>query len=197
MDKVGDLVAELSQVKGCKFIATTYETKGTGEVQDVTLAIGFSIETMYEKDVIELESRIYTDVFVHSDGHHTQMTALERQAAEKILASRRESLDKGIGNNSAYTQGPDSRGGEGTWLHIPGLPGVKIHKETGSLNLAGILVRKDVIVPGVYKTVNSAPLTLARRSIEKTLPSGKFRTYSLENVGTIRLNGETLTIQNL
>jgi len=49
---------------------------------------------------------------------------------------------------------------------------------------------------GVFKTVKSAPLTLAKDAMRRKLPVGKFREYSIQPqaLETAKINGETLEL---
>ncbi len=173
MPEVAQLIEAINRGKGAKFASFTYRAKGTGELAKVTIVLGASTESLYKRDLAALEII------------HPTLTGLELEACAKIMASRRESLEKGIGNNSAYTNAD-------TYVYPVGLSGIRVHKETGALYVNGLIVDKKVIEPGTYKEVKSRPLTLARNAIEKNLPSSKYRMYTLPNVLRAALNGEVL-----
>ena len=170
------MLATLSQVTGCTFAALTYTAKGTGEVARFRLLLGAHTSTLYEKDIAALEVLLPT------------LEGVELQAATELLASRRESLAVGIGNNSAYTNAD-------TYVSLPNIPGVKIHKETGALHVTGLVEGKEVVTPGTYKVVKSSPKTIAKRAIEKTLASGRFRQFAFSNVARLAAKGNVLEIE--
>lgn len=175
---VAALVGMIAKGKGAKFASITYTAKGTGETARHLMILGASVETLYTKDIAALEAMLAGDT----------LSPVEREAATELLASRQESLTKGIGNNSAYTCAD-------TYVHVDGVAGVKVHKDTGVLYVTGLSQSKTVLVPGTYKAVKSAPKTIAKRNIEKGLASGRFRQMILKNVTRAALNGDVLEIE--
>lgn len=174
---VAQLIATIAtSKKGAKFASLTYRAQETGELARHTLILGASTETLYKKDIAILEALLAGDT----------LSALDREAAQSVLDSRRESLDKGIGNNDAYTN-------KDTYTYIDGLPGVFMHKETGVVYVNALAEDKVVIEAGTpKKPVKSAPLTIAKNAIRQTLPSARFRTFRLKNVNRAALNGDVL-----
>lgn len=180
------LVEQLGKIDSAKFASFTYKAKGTGEVAKHTVLLNFSTEEAYKKD-LEAVNKIFTETD----------NPLTKEAAGAILSSLAVSLEGGIGKNPAYTHGADARGaGCETYKHIDGLPGVKIHMETGSLHINGMAISKEVITPGTYKQVKSAPLTIEKQKIKKELRSGKIREFVIDNLIGVRINGETLEFQS-
>lgn len=176
MKNVADLIAAIAKGKGAKFASFTYVAKETGEKARHTLILGASTEVLYEKDVAVLEQMV------------PDLTGLSLEAAEAILKSRRTSLKVGIGNNPDYTCA-------GVYVYPDGLAGVKVHVVDGSICIDGLQESKVVLVKGVYKTVNSKPLTLAKKEISKSLPSNRFRQFRLDRVLEAKMNGDVLEIK--
>jgi hypothetical protein len=171
------MIAAIAKGNGsAKFASFVYTAKGTGEVAKVTLILGATTETLYNRDVA-----ILTEMVPTLDG-------IEKVAAMEILNSRIQSLAKGIGNNDDYTCAD-------VYVNLENVKGVRIHKDTGEVYVSGLIENKTVIQTGTYKTVNSSAKTLAKRAIEKTLPSGRFRLYKLGNVARAALNGEVLEME--
>lgn len=175
---IAELVGLIGSGKGAKFASLTYRAKESGELARHVVILGASTEVLYTKDIEILEDMV------------TRLTGIELTAANELLASRRQSLDKGIGNNDAYTNAD-------TYVYAQGIPGVRIHKETGILYVSGLVESKKVIEEGTHKKVNSSEKTIAKRKIEKTLPSGRYRLFRLtaENVKRAACNGEVLEIE--
>lgn len=174
---VADLAAMIANCKGAKFASFIYRAKETNELQRIVVILKASTENLYEKDVVALEAML-PDL----------ATPLEIAACKYLIASRKESLSKGIGNNSAYTCA-------GAYITPMDIEGVKLLLSDGSLHVCGLLQHKTVIEKGVYKTVNSSAQTKARDAIRKVLPSGRFRQYRLDHVKSAKLNGETIEIE--
>jgi len=77
------------------------------------------------------------------------------------------------------------------------IQGIKVNKNDGSLKIFGLVTSKVQITPPVtpYKEVKSAPLTIEKNKITKTLPIGRFREFALDNLAMAKLNGETLVLE--
>ena len=173
------LLESLATMAGARFASFVYVAQPSGprltvEVARHLLILGASTENLYRRDLETLDAIAPT------------LTGLQVAAAAKIRASRTESLDKGVGNNSAYT---------GADAYAPtAIKGVKVHLETGNLHVSGLTMRKDVIVKATYRKVNSKPETIARQEVEAMLPSAKYRQFRLDGVTVAKLNGDTLEI---
>jgi hypothetical protein len=179
MATVFDLVALAVSKKGAKFASFKYLTKETGELQKITVILGASTETLYEKDKEVLK-------FMMPD----LVDPIAKLAAKELLDSRQKSLDEGIGNNPAYTC-------RDVYVTVnENTQGIKIHKENGQLHITGLLEHKVVLSPATkpYKPVNSSAKTKAKNEIRQLLPSARFRQYCLDNVQTATMNGETLEL---
>ncbi len=176
-----NILDSLGKKLGATFASFTYQTKETGEVAKYNLVLGASTENLYKKDVVLLERMVKLLKGIKAQQH----TIL---AAEELLASRNESLTKGIGNNDAYTNAD-------TYYYVAGLNGVRVHKDTGVLYVSGLLNKKEVLIAGTpRKKVNSAPKTIAKKKIGYILPSGRYRLFVLPNVTRAALNGDVLEL---
>lgn len=175
------LVANVEETfkTGCRYIGLTY-TNENGETSRYNLLMGIRLESLYKSDL-----RTLTALRPNLDG-------VKAVACDELIASIRESLTKGIGNNSAYTlkgyYSPITKNGE-----------VKLHvDEAGQtfLYIRGYVINKTVLKKGEYKHVNSSAKTLAKKEIEKSLKRGKLRTFKI-NVNVLHqvaLNGMTVEI---
>lgn len=159
---------------GARFASFTYTAKGTGEVARHTVALGVDIARAYRRDIAVLEAK------------RPSLQGVELQACDELLASLRESLTVGIGNNSAYTC---------AGVYEPVCKGVKVHGETGELHVFGFTRQKAVLTAGEYKKVNSSAKTLAKNALRKSLKSGKFRQFVLSEVSVAKMNGKTLVFE--
>lgn len=177
MHTEADLAKSIANLPGAQFARFTYRSKGDGKLANVTVILGASTETLYRKDILALSALL-----------PTLSEPLDVLAANEILASREKSLEVGIGNNPAYTCA-------GAFIFPPSLPGVKVCITDASLHVCGLLQAETVLEPGTPKNVKSSAKTIAKRKIEKTLPSARFRQYRLDNVLSAKVAGEVLEIQ--
>lgn len=175
------LLKQLAAVQGARFASFVYRAKESGELARHTVILGASKEAMYRKDAETLRAAL------------PSLAGLPKDAGEALLASIENSLAKGIGNNDAYTHGPEQ--GD-TWLHLSNLPDVKISKNDGSVHLVAPRVSKTVIEAGTFKEVKSRPLTLAKKMLKRELElrADTFRQFDLYNITTAKMNGETLEL---
>ena len=170
----------LQGVSGVQFASLTYRTKATDELARYTLLLGASLENAYSNDIAKVEAAL-----------PTLTEPLEIQAASDILASLRQSLDKGIGNNDAYTL-------QGVYAST-GIPGVFINTNDNALHLRNVFVQSKVVLQEgkPRKPVNSKPLTIAKDKLKKMLGlrSNKLRQFALDNITKAKVNGDTITFE--
>jgi hypothetical protein len=164
---------------GARFISITY-TNQNGETSKYTLLTGVILKSLYLSDLRSLEK-----LRNHLDG-------IKLIACNELIASIKNSLEKGIGKNDRYTlKGyftPITANGEVSY-HVSD-EGVK------SLYLRGYSLSKTVLVKGTYPVVKSSEKTLAKQEIEKSLKRGKIRTFKIDmnQIHGVRLNGMTVEI---
>lgn len=165
------LISALGGIESCQFASLTYTAKESGEVARHNILLGFNYRTCLEKSLAELE---IVRPFLKD---------IDAIAADELLESFRKSL---AGKQDAYTKAE-------TYV-ATSIRGLKVNTVDNSLQLFGLVQSKTVIVPGVHKTVNSAPKTIAKNAIRKLLPVGKFREYALdpETIHGARVNGQTI-----
>jgi len=134
-----------STENGCRFMSFLYTTKGTGETSKYQINFGIDYQSACSEDKIALEN-------------YTPKDSLEETAKEEMLQSLTETLTLGV--SSSYTNAD---------VFEPIGKGMKQHKETNELYVWGFVQSKQQVAPPTNpkKPVNSRPLTLAKRSIEK------------------------------
>lgn len=161
-----------------RFIGLTYRTKSTGELARYVLQVGGSYLGTLEKSLSELNAL------------NPPQTDLEKQAREAVQASILKSIEaaKRGEQSEDYTK-------KGQYVQVPGTP-LQVSMEDGTFEIKGIVISKTVLEPGIYKKVNSRPLTLAKDAIEKQLTKGKFRTFALDKEAfeSARICGEEITV---
>jgi hypothetical protein len=174
--KNASLLASLASLagKGARFSSFTYRAKGSGELARHVVALGVNIEKAYRRDLAILKGKL------------PHLTGVHATACQELIASLENSLDKGIGNNDAYTCQD---------VYQAVCPGVKIHKENGSLHVFGFSMGKKVIEAGEHKKVKSSEKTLAKKELKKGLKTEKFRQFTFEAFTGARIEGKTLTFE--
>lgn len=157
--------------KGARFASIVYTAKGTGEVARHTVCLGVSIVRAYKRDLAMLMAKRPT------------LTGVSVVACDELIASLRDSLTNGIGNNALYTC-------KGVYVDLA--TGIKGHAESGEVYVTGFAIAKTVLQAGVYKSVNSSAKTLAKNVLRKGMKSGNFRQFSLPATTAIKADGKTL-----
>lgn len=112
-----------------------------------------------------------------------------KTARQELINSVKESLEKGIGNNSQNTQKDVVKEHKDNIIYLP---------EKGAINFMAMQVSKKVIEPSPVekKKVNSAPKTIAKNKMRKKTPIGRIRTFSinLDKIESISCRGMKLQI---
>jgi hypothetical protein len=176
---VAELVGVVGQLKGAKFASVVYTAKRNGEKARHTIILGCDYLAMLEKDMTTATEML------------ASLSGTEKLACEEIIASLAKSI-----HCLVTGERNDDNTCVDTYVHIQGVSGVKVHKETGEMYVAGMAQAKVVLEAGTPdKPVKSSDKTLAKRHIEKSLRKSHYRTFSLLQVATVKLNGETLEIE--
>lgn len=168
------LLSELTQTKSARFVSFTHQSKSSGEIARHTIRFGASIENAYRADLAKLEKL------------KPALAGVALEACNELIASLRESLEKGIGNNSAFT-------GADTYVSIA--KGIKAHKETGEIYVSGFSRSKVVIEKGAEKVTKSSAKTIEKNKLRRLLLSGKFRQFALPATLSARVNGKELVFE--
>lgn len=196
MKNILNLFNGISNLKGAKFISlNTYEheRKGekTGEIANHVINTNISVMNAKVNDLNTLNSVTHKDVksVKKSSARSIALTVYETALTE-MQTSAKKNLNPDLSKRSAQSQAQ-------TDAYIQLSPALKIHKDTGNLHIFGMAVSKVQIQPPTeYKTVNSSDKTLAKKEITKHLDlrAGKFRTFIVGNINTVKMNGETIEI---
>jgi hypothetical protein len=172
------LLQMLQAAKGVQFASLTYRNSQK-ELARYTILLNASLDNAYDKDIAVVEDALPT------------LQGIEFEAATLILASLRQSRDKGLGNNDAYTLA-------GVYADT-GVPNVFINTNDGELHIRNVFEEnKKVLEEGTpHKPVNSRPLTIAKRKVKKmlNLRSNKIRQFRLDGVTVARVDGDTLVLE--
>ncbi len=181
-------IVSVKNIKGTSFVGVqNYENK-EGEVSNQTFLVGINYENLLKNDLqkllgfdpLKLDTNIDKDIVLQA--HADLITSLRKRLAdEETKAQLLAKGDTTIKASEAQKQAYD---------HIA--KGLKV--QDGNLYLYGLMVRKTVIKPIVYKTVNSAALTIAKNQIKKAadLRETKYKQFKLGKIEEVKINGLTL-----
>ena len=169
-------VAELAKLRtSSTFLTLKGYRSESGEIADVNIIFHISYKNALLRSIGILEAVIPND-------------ELEAQAKRECLESYMTSLDKIETTpieeiEDSYRRFTDSNGKY--------IKGVKLHEQTGVLHLYGLVTQKRVIMPGLYKKVNSKPLTIAKDKLRRLCPVSKFRQFKIttDQVDSVSVEG--------
>jgi len=155
----------------------TYRSKETNELSKFFVNLGVNTRNSYLSDLDTLSVLRPT------------LTGIVQTACDELIKSLETSLEKGIGENPAYTLKD---------VMVPTMiQGVFVHKDTGEIYLHVSVNSKEVLEEGTYKVVKSSEKTIEKNKLRKTLRSGKIRTFVIRNVESVSMKGDTLEVVGL
>jgi hypothetical protein len=180
---------KFGNLKGVQFInLRNYESTTSGEIANHTINVGIKVMTAKQKDFEKLQNCNDSDLMKMSEKTGIDVPTFKTALAE-MLTSAEKNLSENIKDRTAQSQAQ-------TDAYVQITPAIKMLKETGEFHIFGQAIAKVVHVEGEYKKVNSAPKTLAKKEITKFLDlrAGKFRTFKVASIETLKVDGETLVI---
>lgn len=157
-------IAELAKLRpSSTFLNLHHYRNESGEVAHFNIVFHISYENALVKSIAILEG-LMPDSDLQAIAKHE---CLESFKASLVKAKETpiEEID------DAYTRFFDVDG-----THIKG---VKLHTSSSTLHLYGFVHQKLVLTPGVYKKVNSKPLTIEKDKLRRMCPVAKFRQFKL------------------
>jgi hypothetical protein len=182
-----------------EFASITYRAKRNGELARHTIILG----ARYDKQIAASVDQLMTSMSLGTvanvaklndrlDGlvaegrlmgdKPADLDALVAEAAKAVLTSLTKTAK---GEQDGYTK-------VDTYETIA--QGVTRHKVDGSIEVHGLRHAKVVLEAGDPETGRTRALTVAKNMVRASLPVGRYRTFSLENVATVKRNGNTLEL---
>lgn len=171
-----DFIAELAKLRSAStFLSLRNYRNVSGEVANYSLVFHMSYEHALLKSIAALESYV-PDTDLQGDAKHELLRSYHA-SVESIRTTPIEEVD------DSYTRFFDS---DGEYIK-----GVKLHTESDTLHLYGLVNHKIVQIPGVYKKINSKPLTIEKNKLARLCPVSKFRQFKILpfQVESIRVEG--------
>lgn len=175
---MNDIITQLTEStkNGATFMTFLYTSKGTGETSKYQINFGIDYKAACDHD------RKALIAYVPSN-------ELEETAKAEMLKSLTETLEEGV--SSSYTQ-------KDTFETLG--KGVRQHKENGMIYIYGYVQSKEQVEPPTKekKPVNSKPLTLAKRDIEKAcdFKRNRFAQFIIDpsHIGGIKIKGDIIEL---
>lgn len=176
MDKF-DFVAQLSKLRtSSTFLSLIGYRNEHSEVADYNIVFNMSYENALKRSIAALTP------YVPENDLETTAKAELLTSFNTSLANLKETPVEAI--QDAYDHFID---GNGEYIK-----GVKLHRESDTLHLYGLVVNKRVIMPGNYPKKNKRPLTIAKDKLRKLCPVDKFRQFKI-----VPSQLDSISVQNL
>jgi hypothetical protein len=171
---VSDVIGLIGKGRGAKFANITARIKKDRSLRRTNVILGADTSKLYERDIEVLTAMLPT------------LTGARKTAAEELLASRRKSLAEGI------------TGHDDTYVPVHGIPGVKVHRETGVVYVSCLVVSEEILEEGdpIPPVRHRNPVTAAKADLRYDLPSGRYRYIIVKNIDRVACNGDVLDIHS-
>lgn len=166
---------------GVSFVHVANYRNQKGELADHLINIGVNLGKKKEEDIEFLKELDPSDI---PEDEIKGFSRVDLETARNELLARLVAPSK---QSQAR-----SKGQEEAYLNIA--PGVRVHKEHGTLQIFGMKIRKNVKEAGDYGEDTRKPLTKAKDAIRKRMKSTQFRPFNvgqIESRDAISLSGET------
>jgi len=195
-NSVLNLIALFNSLLSASFVGVKeYTSKTSGEIANFVINCGISYRNAVLSDIQTLkgvgEYQI-NEIYEYCTKNFPEKNIsklLVIQAIEKLLNGFEKNLNKETASNQSLAQ-------QDAYININS--SVRLNKETELFYIYGFVVYKKRIKDGEYKTVNSAPLTVAQGATKKVLNlrTAKFRNFIVtpEHLGKVNAKGESYEI---
>lgn len=178
LSPVAHLVINTTKNKKVGFASLVYTNK-EGETSRHLVNLNATFANAKIKDIATLQALKDSDFDVYGE---TKELMIEAKNA-LLEAFIKPNENRSNGQIDAYTKINDA---------------MKYHNVSGDLYLYALRVKKEVLIEGApRKEVKSAPLTIAKRKVEKDfdLKSVKYGSFKIDSLAKATLNGDTLLFE--
>lgn len=172
-----EFVAELSKLRPTSTFLTLKSYRNNhSEVSDYSIVFNISYKSALEKSLLALHSVVPAN-------------DIEALAKRELIESYTQSLTnlETVPFEELEDHYQGFKDEQGKYIK-----GIKLHTETQTLHLYGLVAHKKVLVPGTYPVKNKRELTKAKDKLRKLCPVDKFRQFK---INADQLDG--ISVQNL
>lgn len=168
------------------FINIINYTNQQGETSDYLCNIGFKYSNLKARDLSKLEN---------ANKKELNKKGIEKGFTPELIIQGLEELKQSIVSPNTNR----SQAQTNAYVPLNNQKNVKFCLANASIKLTAIVVRKTVKVQGVYKTVNSKPITICKKwlSTETKQSSAKIRYFDIDanKLQAVKIDGVTITLQ--
>lgn len=161
------LEAVAKTIKGTSFVRINNYTSSANEISNQTLNVGYSLENALANDFKALQEN-KNEIFEELMKENFSFAIISQAYSELYLSLEKRLSSDAVKEalrlqNDATILRSDAQ--NDAYLYIA--KGVKLHKETQKLHITGLVVKKEVLQKGEYKSVNSSMKTICKDKIKK------------------------------
>lgn len=180
-----ETLVAVKSIKGTSFVGVRNYENSKGEVSNQTFLVGINYANLLKADLETLKGFDIKPLFKEHDkevvmkAYGELLASLtKRTASEFEKAILREANDSTIkrsdAQHDAYTQLANG-----------------LKSKDGALYISGLMVRKEVLIDGVYPTTNSREKTIVKNKIKKlaNLKELKYKQFKLGELETLKIQG--------
>jgi hypothetical protein len=188
---VKSIISKFKELNGASFIGINqYLSSTTGELCNYVIVANFSYAKAILKDLQTLKNISTSDIQkcianVNANYNNVLSIDLIKQAIDKLI----QGFEK---NQNKETQSAQSKSQQEAYVNI--CDSIRLHIESRKLFIYGLVVSKEILQKGEYKSVNSSDLTLAQNAVKKffNLSTAKFRQFNIdpEQLTEVALSGQ-------
>lgn len=159
-----EFVSTLAKLRSASTFLVLHKYRNAhGETADFNIVFHMSYENALKKSILAVAG--YTPVGDLAIQAQMELLASYNKSLVTLQTTPLEEVD------DAYIRFFDDDQKE--------IKGIKLHRETDTLHLYGLIHLKRIIVPGTYKKVNHRALTIEKKKIQKLCPVDRFRQFRL------------------
>lgn len=186
---VRKIISNFSEINGGLFVGIReYEAKTSQEIANHVVNVNFSYAKAVLNDIEKLQTATNEDIIniVSKFGIGAELVS---QAIDKLLNSF-------IKNQNPETASNQSKAQKDVYIHVTS--SIKMNKETKNFHIYALTVSKDILVDGIYKEVNSRPLTIAQNAVKKyfAFTTAKYRNFIIDEnmLSEVAINKKVISL---
>ena len=187
MSNLINFITVTNNIQGASIASFRNYANKYGEVANHKIILGATIESAKAKDLALLKTFTAQDLFFKAKDKFNAPFETFKKAYDELYNSLTVIGGKNI-DGTEKVKSNRSYGQTNAYTVINS--SLKIHNELDRLYIYGLRISKDVIVEGVYPTVNKQAKTVCKDFIKKTLDfkSEKFAMYIVEGIDVMNMS---------
>lgn len=193
-ETVSALIDATNPLNGCRFVSlrrySSDKTKNK-EVADAIINIGFDYEAMKKTDAKMLAKVNLQNIDINTYEYNKIDTGVltMREYKKAVQSNLNKALMDLIASNRATTISSIND------IYLNSI--LVFNIKTNCLSILGQSISKKITVDAEEKIIKKSPLTVAKELIKNTagLRTNTYRRFKIDNLGSVKISGETIIVQ--